>query len=75
MNLPKRNNLESLYDFSDELKDLSRQIGFKVSARGWCYQLEGFGIITKAQFDKVEGLINKCRKAGLLPIDEIGIDY
>ena len=37
--------------------------------RGWCYQLEVEGIITKAEFDKVENLINRCRKEGILPID------
>jgi len=56
--------------FSEELQKISKQIGFPISARGWCYQLEGFKLITKAQFDLVENLINDgCRKNGLLPID------
>lgn len=29
---------ERLREFADKLKDLSRQIGFKVSARGWCFK-------------------------------------
>lgn len=57
-------------EFADELQNIQRQIDFKVSARGWCYQLEQFGLITKAEFDKVENLINKeCRQKGYLPID------
>lgn len=56
--------------FVDELKRIQSQIDFKVSARGWCYQLEQFGLITKAEFGKVESLINKeCRQKGYLPID------
>lgn len=58
-----------LEEFAEEIKEISDVIGFKVSARGWCYQLEGKGFITKAEFDKVESLINRCRKLGILPID------
>lgn len=60
---------ENLTEFATQLEKLSDRIGFKVSARGWCYQLEMEGLITKAQFDRVETLINKCRKLGILPID------
>lgn len=48
---------------------MSQQIGFPVSSRGWGYQLEGFGLITKDQIDLVENLVNECRKKGLLAID------
>lgn len=41
----------------------------KVSARGWCYLLEGFGTITKDQFNYCQKIINECRKKGYLPID------
>ena len=41
----------------------------KISARGWCYLLEGFGSITKDQFDRCFKVINLCRKEGYLPID------
>jgi len=57
--------------FSDNLKELSKKIGFNLSSRGWCYQLEGFGLITKNEFDKVEKVINECRKKGYLPVDFI----
>ena len=60
---------EKLREFACELKTMSDKIGFKVSARGWCYLLETERIITKAEFDKVESWINKCRKKGILAID------
>jgi hypothetical protein len=60
---------ENLKKFAQQLIDLSEQIGFKVSARGWCYQLESARLINKDQFDRVESVINKCRKKGILPID------
>lgn len=68
--LPKgRQESDGWLNFAEKLKDLSLQIGFRLSARGWAYQLEGFGLITKAQFDQVEKVINKCRREGYLPID------
>lgn len=60
---------EKLEEFADKIQDLQRRIGFKVSARGWCYQLETERLINKDEFDKVESWINKCRKIGILPID------
>lgn len=59
----------SLSMFADALKELGKKMKDKVSARGWCYLLEGFNLINKSQFDYVQGLINLCRKKGLLPID------
>jgi hypothetical protein len=67
--MSQRANQDSLLKFADEIRELQDKIGFKVSARGWCYQLETEGVITKAEFDRVEGLINKCRERGILPID------
>jgi hypothetical protein len=40
-----------------------------VSSRGWCYILENECGLAKGDFDKAQGLINNCRKSGLLPID------
>lgn len=40
-----------------------------MSSRGWAYILEGKRAINKNQFDKVEDAINRCRKAGYLPVD------
>jgi len=60
---------EQLKKLADALKEISRRVGFKLSSRGWCYQLEGFNYISKANFKRVEKLINECRRTGLLPID------
>jgi len=67
--LTKKATKRRLEEFAEELKKISEKVGFKQSARGWCYQLEVEGLITKAEFDKVESLINKCRRSGILPID------
>jgi hypothetical protein len=60
---------EALEVFAESLREVDSQIGFKISARGWCYELEGQAVVTKGQFDLVERLINDCRKTGILPID------
>lgn len=58
-----------IHDFVEHILELSKCIGFKVSARGWCYLMEQEGYIDKSQFDKVEYWINTARRKGLLPID------
>lgn len=63
-----------LQDFADTLQELSHQIGFKVSARGWAYIMEQRRMINKDQFDKVNTLINTCRKKGYLPINFVAED-
>ena len=65
----RKNRIDGLQQFAEELKNIDRQVGFKISARGWCYQLEGFRLINKDQFNKVENLINECRSNGFLSID------
>ncbi len=60
---------KNLAYFAAYLNDIQRKIGFKVSARGWCYLLEGERVINKDQFDKVERWVNRCRRDGILPID------
>lgn len=55
--------------FAQMLKDVQAQLDFKISSRGWAYQLEGLRLINKDQFDRVENAINACRRIGLLPID------
>ena len=67
--LTKKATRKRLIEFAEELKEISDKVGFKQSARGWSYQLEVEGLITKAEFDKVENLINNCRRKGILPID------
>jgi len=55
--------------FAEDLMQIGRGVGMKISSRGWAYQLEGFREINKDQFDSVEGYINDCRERGYLPID------
>lgn len=45
-----------------------------ISSRGWAYQLEQAHVITKSEMDKVQGVVNKCRKRGFLPIDFVAED-
>jgi len=63
-----------LYRFSQVLKAIQGKIGFKLSSRGWCYQLEGFRLIDKGDFNKIQDIINECRKKGLLPIDFVATE-
>ena len=71
MKLPSRgaNRQYELELFAQQLMKINEETGFKVSSRGWCYQLEGYGVITKGEFNRVNNLINECRKNGMLPID------
>lgn len=69
MELRKRYNDKHLQEFSNQLMQLSKTIGFRVSARGWAYLMEQHRMINKDEFDKVNDLINSCRKKGFLPID------
>ena len=61
-----QNQLET---FASHILRINESIDLEVSSRGWCYLLEGDNLITKDQFDRVQKLINKCRKLGYLPID------
>lgn len=55
--------------FAEQMQAIQAKVDFKMSARGWCYILEGMKVINKDNFDKVEKAINTCRKLGVLPID------
>jgi hypothetical protein len=66
---------DALQEFADALIELDETMENKVSARGWCYLLEGMNLITKDQFSYVQKLINdKLRKTGLIPIDFVEVD-
>lgn len=67
--LSKRLSDKRLRQFSDILLDIQSKLDFKVSSRGWAYQLEQLRWINKDQFDKVEEAINTARKRGYLPVD------
>lgn len=49
--------------------EVGRKVGFRISSRGWGYQLESFGLVNKSEFDTIEALINECRGRGIIPID------
>ena len=72
--IKKRGGDAFLEKFAAQLIEVSEKIGFPLSSRGWCYQLEGFRLINKGQFDYVQTLINRARKRGFLPIDFIAVD-
>ena len=67
---------ERLRDFAQEIKAIGarRTKRIKYSTRGWCYLLEGLGLIDKGEFRKAQKAINDCRKLGLLPIDFVAAD-
>lgn len=67
--LTKKLGPKRLAQFAEHIIAMGDAAGFKISSRGWAYQLEGARLINKDQFDKVEAAINRCRKRGLLPID------
>jgi len=65
-----------LRDFAKEIRaiDARRTKRIKYSSRGWCYLLEGLGLIDKGEFSKAQKAINDCRKLGLLPINFVAAD-
>lgn len=69
IDLSKKIGPKAIHDFVAFMRQISREIGFKVSSRGWGYIMEQKGIITKDQFDKIEDVINRARRKGLLPVD------
>ena len=70
MKIPKgKNKQEEMIDFAEYIKQLDKQVGFAMSARGWGYLLEGEGLIDKSEIDLVEKTVNLCREQGLVPID------
>lgn len=62
---------KKLKEFAAYVQNIQSGLDFRISARGWCYQLEQARLINKDQFDKVENAINNCRKRGYLPVDFI----
>lgn len=67
----KKITSKKLKEFADLMIEISSEVGFKVSARGWNYIMENRRLINKDQFDKCENAINRCRKEGLLPVNFI----
>ncbi|MFX1515677.1 MAG: hypothetical protein ACFFC6_05165 [Promethearchaeota archaeon] len=63
-----------MQQFAQYLMTIQSLIDFKLSSRGWCYQLEGLNAIHKGEFRRVQKLINTCRKQGYLPINFVAED-
>lgn len=57
--------LDSLQVFAEDVKDTQKGIDFSMSARGWCYILEPFGL-EKSDFETGQIWINQCRYYGFL---------
>ena len=66
--------IDSLQVFAQKILALKEKTSQKMSSRGWCYFLEGYNLITKGEFDKLQKSINLCRKYGMLPIDMVAED-
>jgi hypothetical protein len=54
--------------WAQQIERINARIDFAISARGWCYMLEEYGL-SKGDFDKAEAKINECRKCGFLPLN------
>lgn len=67
---------ERLESFADKILEIEAQRTkhVKYSSRGWCYLLEGLGLINKGEFSSAQKAINDCRKMGSLPIAFVAED-
>ena len=70
LEFPRRrgaNRVAELHEFAKALIETGPT--FKMSSRGWGYWLEGEGQISKAEFPRVQKVINECRRKNILPLD------
>jgi hypothetical protein len=66
---PSSDWLDSLEAFGRQLMAVQKQIGFRMSARGWAYALENAGVITKSNLDEAKKRVNQARDKGFIPLD------
>ena len=64
---------EQLDAFCRAILEINSSLDFQVSARGWAYLLEEYGLL-KGDFEKAQSLIVECRKRGRLPLDIVAED-
>ena len=57
--------INQLQMLAEDMKEAQREIDFSMSARGWCYIMEQFGL-EKGDFETGQLWINQCRLYGLL---------
>ncbi len=74
-----KKRLERLTNFAIYVENIQLGNSIKSSSRGWVYLLEGVQLdngefLSKNDFDRVENLINECRKKGLLAIDFVAVE-
>src|SRR5579872_5733212 len=61
--------------FTDQLMRRWQSLGWVgYGVRGWCYILEGDGVITKDEFAATQKRISSLRKRGYLPVNFCGED-
>jgi hypothetical protein len=70
----EREFLSLMQSFADSILQIRSTLDFKVSSRGWAYILEQTAGLLKGDFDQAQGIINDCRKSGLLPLDICAVD-
>ncbi|MBA7552442.1 hypothetical protein ES705_45003 [subsurface metagenome] len=61
----KEEYIASLRVFAETMEEIQGRIDFHMSARGWCYAMEPFGL-KKSDFDDGEQFIKECRIYGFL---------
>lgn len=59
---------DELLEFALVIKYINSRLDFQVSARGWCYILEEYGL-DKSDFNSAQKQITECRKNGMLPLN------
>ena len=59
--------------FCRAILEINSTLDFQVSARGWCYLLEEYGLL-KGDFGRAQNLIVECRNRGLLPLNIVAED-
>ncbi len=74
MDFKKKMSAKRYPEFAEFLMSIYHESGGSWSSRGWCYILEGKGMITKDQFPKVNTWLNECIKLGLIPVDVVAGD-
>src|SRR5262249_39392400 len=62
-----------LQRFCGLIHEINSRLDFRISSRGWCYQLEDHGL-DKGQFDDAQDLIAECRRRRLLPMGLVAED-
>jgi hypothetical protein len=65
---------EELEAFCQGIQQIKSTLDFDVTSRGWAYICENRRILTKAELDRCQIIINDCRKSGALPLDICATD-